>query len=146
MEEIPVLIRQIYDIVNKLESKFPGRRFTPDGHMVGSIGEVLVAHYYNLELLSNSTAIHDARSKDNRLVQIKITQGNSVALRSQPDYLIVMKLNKDGSVTEVYNGTGAEPWGRAGKMQSNGQRPISLTKLLELSSQVDIRDRIMKMY
>jgi hypothetical protein len=29
---------------------FPGRHFTPDGHMVGSFGEALAAHHYGIEL------------------------------------------------------------------------------------------------
>ncbi|MEY3457412.1 MAG: hypothetical protein RL215_569 [Planctomycetota bacterium] len=35
----PQLLRDIYAAVDELERMFPGRHFTPDGHMVGSIGE-----------------------------------------------------------------------------------------------------------
>ena len=41
--EIPSLVQDLYSIVDRLEELFPGRRFTPDGHLVGSIGEVLAA-------------------------------------------------------------------------------------------------------
>ncbi len=41
--EIPSLVQELYSIVDRLEELFPGRRFTPDGHLVGSIGEVLAA-------------------------------------------------------------------------------------------------------
>ena len=34
-------IRALYTIVNELEIAYPGRRFTLDGHMIGSIGEVI---------------------------------------------------------------------------------------------------------
>lgn len=37
LEEI---IRELYKITAELEEKYPGRRFTPDGHLIGSIGEV----------------------------------------------------------------------------------------------------------
>lgn len=36
-------ICKLYAITRELELQFPGRKFTPDGHLVGSIGEVLVA-------------------------------------------------------------------------------------------------------
>ncbi|MGL5504982.1 MAG: DUF6998 domain-containing protein, partial [Aeromonas veronii] len=36
------LVQQLYSTVEELEEMFPGRLFTPDGHMVGSIGECLV--------------------------------------------------------------------------------------------------------
>jgi hypothetical protein len=39
---------------------FPGRHFTPDGHMVGSLGECLVAHAYGLELQTASNKGFDA--------------------------------------------------------------------------------------
>jgi hypothetical protein len=142
VEMIPSLIKQLYGIVNELETMFPGRKFTPDGHLVGSIGEVLAAYHYGLQLLDNSYERHDAKTKDNRLVQIKITQGTSVAIRSQPDYLIVMKLNEDGSVSEIYNGPGQIPWEQAGKMQKNGQRPLSLSRLKLLNDAVSKTDRI----
>lgn len=50
IEQVPSKIKEIYKIVEELESLFSGRHFTPDGHMVGSIGEVLAAHHYSLEL------------------------------------------------------------------------------------------------
>ena len=36
-------IRELYRITAELEEKYPGRCFTPDGHLVGSIGEVYAA-------------------------------------------------------------------------------------------------------
>ncbi len=41
--EIPSIVQEPYSIVDRLEELFPGRRFTTDGHLVGSIGEVLAA-------------------------------------------------------------------------------------------------------
>jgi|SRR5690606_5301547 len=131
-DKIPELIKRIYEIVNELETLFPGRHFTPDGHMVGSIGEVLAAEHFNLELLPASFQGHDAKDKDGRFVQIKATQGNSVALRSEPDRLIILKLKKDGNFEIVYDGDGKIVWENCGSVQSNGQRRISLTKLRSL--------------
>lgn len=144
IKEIPVLVRQLYQITERLESLFEGRCFTPDGHLVGSIGEVLAEYLYDLELLSASTEVHDARSKDGRMVQIKATQVKGVALRSEPEHLIVLKISKDGLATEVFNGPGVLAWNAAGKMQKNGQRPISLSKLTMLMTQVSECDQILK--
>lgn len=136
IEQLPLLIQELYSIVNKLELTYEGRKFTLDGHLVGSIGEVLVSYYYDIKLLPASTEKHDARTKDGRLVQIKATQGSSVGLRSEPDYLIVIKILPDGSIDEVYNGPGISAWTRAGKMQKNGQRAISVSTLKKLMSEV----------
>ena len=32
--QMPLLILELYEIVHKLESLFPGRHFTPDGHLL----------------------------------------------------------------------------------------------------------------
>ena len=135
-------IKQLYKITNELEQAYPGRKFTVDGHLVGSIGEVIVAEHYGLSLLPNSTKTHDAVSKEGKQVQIKATQVKSIAISSEPDYLIVIRLLSDGSWEEIYNGPGKAAWDSAGKMQKNGQRPISLSKLRNLMDSVDINDKI----
>jgi hypothetical protein len=142
--EIPGLIRQLYKIVAELEKHFPGRRFTPDGHLVGSLGEVLAAHYYRLELLSIIEPKHDARAEDGRLVQIKATQVSRVGLRDKPQHLIVLRILPNGEAEEVYNGPGELAWENAGKMQRTGQRPISLARLAELMESVPEQDRLPK--
>ena len=135
-------IKELYRITGELESEYPGRTFTPDGHLVGSIGEVLVAEHYGLELLPNSTKTHDAVSKDGKYIQIKATQKDSIAISSEPDHLIVIKLLSDGSWREIYNGPGKPAWDNAGKLQKNGQRPISLSKLVGLMASANTADII----
>lgn len=135
-------IKELYKITNELENSYPGRKFTIDGHLVGSIGEVIVAEHYGLELLPNSTKTHDAKTSDGKMVQIKATQVKGIAISSEPDYLIVIRLLSDGVWEEIYNGPGKAAWDSAGKMQKNGQRPISLSKLRSLMSSVNINDKI----
>jgi hypothetical protein len=142
IEQIPVLIQQLYAIVDKLESYFPGRHFTPDGHLVGSIGEVLAASHYNLRLLPASVETHDAVTRDGKLIQIKATQGKSIGLRSEPEYLIVLKILKDGTTNEIYNGPGKIAWVNSGSMQKNGQRNISISKLVQLMKTISLCDRV----
>ena len=140
-DSIPKLVRELYAIVDELERLFPGRRFTPDGHLVGSVGEVLAAHRYGLTLLPASAECHDAVTKDGRRIQIKATQRRSVAIRGEPDHLIVLQLHRDGTSSEAYNGPGGPPWRNAGRMQKNGQRPISLAKLRALMDDVPGSER-----
>src|SRR5271169_6641589 len=77
--KIPELVKKLYEIVSELEGLYPGRKFTPDGHMVGSIGEVIAAHDYDLELLDASNETHDAK-QGTKQIQIKATQGKSVSM------------------------------------------------------------------
>jgi hypothetical protein len=133
---VPGLVRQLYGIVAILEQRFPGRKFTPDGHLVGSIGEVIAASRYGLSLLPGSAERHDAKTADGRLVQIKATQSKSVGLRSAPEHLLVLFLRPDGEADEIFNGPGKLAWAEAGSMQRNGQRSVGLTRLRKLMKQV----------
>jgi hypothetical protein len=138
MLEVADRLRQIYVHVRRLEDLFPGRSFTPDGHMVGSIGEAWAKWMYGLTLLAASAECHDATCSNGRLVQIKATQGDSrVAMRGQPIHLIVLQIGSDGLPVEIYNGPGATPWEQAGKIQKNGQRSIGLATLRSLMKTVD---------
>ncbi len=80
-KRFPELLKAIYDAVDGLEAMFPSRHFTPDGHMVGSIGEALAAHNYGLVLASASNECHDGVC-GGRQVQVKATQGTKVAITS----------------------------------------------------------------
>ena len=128
------LIRQLYAIVDELERLYPGRKFTPDGHLVGSIGEAYAAEHYGIKLHPASFPDHDGEDSEGRQWQIKATGGGSVGIRSCPDWLLLLKLNRDGTLTEIYRGEGKPAWDASGKMQKNGQRPLSLSKLKAIAN------------
>ena len=142
VDRIPALVQRLYAVVAELEELFPGRRFTPDGHVVGSLGEVLAAHRYGLELLPNSAERHDGESRTGKLVQVKATQVGRVALGGKPEHLVVLRLEKDGSAEEVFNGPGSLAWENAGSMGKNGQRPIPLSLLRSLMDGVPDEERL----
>lgn len=141
LERAVELVELIYRAVDELHTLFPGRRFTPDGHMVGSVGEVWARSMYSLELLPNSSETHDARARDGRMVQIKATQGKGVRISSEPEHLLVLALNRNGA-SEIYNGPGGEPWRIAGPLQKNGQRALSLSTLRRLMQMVPAGARL----
>ena len=134
------LIPELFRITAELEAAAPGRHFTPDGHLVGSIGEVIAAARYGLTLTTASTKGVDAHDSNGRSVEIKATLGSrGVALRGLDpvaEHLLVLRVNSDGSADEVFNGPAEPAWQAAGKIQSNGQRVISLSRLASLQTKV----------
>lgn len=138
------LIKQLYSTVSELESMFHGRHFTPDGHMVGSIGECLVADAYDLNLKAASNKGFDATTQDGKEVEIKATQSKSVAFRSEPEHAIIIKIFPNGTFEEAYNGPGKLVWQQflGKKLPNNGQFQISLKKLTELNKQVSDSSRV----
>ncbi|WP_394132199.1 DUF6998 domain-containing protein [Marinobacter nauticus] len=143
-DKFQALVKQLYATVNELEDMFPGRHFTPDGHMVGSLGECLVADAYNLDLKTASNKGYDAVTETGLEVEIKATQSKSVAFRSQPQHTIIIKILRDGTFEEIYNGPGAVVWElfRGKRPPSNGQFQVSLNKLRQLNQTVAQADRV----
>ena len=139
---LTAIIQDLFRTVCELESRYPSRKFSIDGHLLGSIGEVIAAEYYGLTLLPNSSERHDAKDRQGRLIQIKATQIDKISISSEPDYLIVIQITSDGNWSEIYNGAGSRVWNNAGKMQKNGQRPISIAKLKLLMKSVSDDEKI----
>ena len=139
----PELIREIYRAVDELESMFPGRHFTPDGHMVGSIGEAIARHYYGVELYSASHEGHDGEAEGWQ-IQVKATQRKSIAITSEPDQLLVFRINRDGSFVEEYNGPGEAVWSFVclKPRPKNGQYQISLATLRKLMTLVSPDEKL----
>jgi len=146
MASVQDKLKQLFQIVEQLETEYAdyNRKFTIDGHLIGSIGEVLVAEAFDLELEKNSTPVIDARTKDgtNRTVQIKATQIDRVSFSSKhenedvPDQVIVISIDKTGNWKVEFNGPGKLIYENLGKPQKNGQSQISLTKLRRLMDDV----------
>ena len=138
---LPAPVAAIYKAVEELEALYPGRKFTPDGHLVGSIGEVIAAQEFKLTRYPMSHVGHDAFDAAGP-VQIKMTSGNSVSMYDCCVRLIVLRVVSPEEAEVVYNGPGGPVWTNAGKIQKNGQRTIGLSKLRRLASATKPTDDI----
>lgn len=143
------LVSELHAVVDRLEELYPGRRFTPDGHLVGSIGEVTAATLFDVALLTASSVGHDALAADGRRVEIKATYGRSgVGIRRTSggvaESLLVLKLSKvPGEDHEVvYNGPFELVYTQLGRFQSNGAAVVSLSRLRKLNATVSESDRV----
>lgn len=105
---IPRAIRQLLAVVQALRQRYPKKRFTLDGRLVGDLGEALAEENYDLELFDRVQKHHDARASDGRLVQIKATMQSSLTFPVDhvPDYYLGIQIHTDGNFTEVFNGPG----------------------------------------
>jgi hypothetical protein len=131
---LPPAVARIYEAVEELEARYPGRKFTPDGHLVGSIGEVIAAEALGLTLHPASHSGHDAYD-DAGDVQIKMTgrTGKSIAMYATCTRLVVLKIMSPHEAEIVYDGPGDPVWTAAGAMGKNGQRVVRLTRLQQIA-------------
>jgi hypothetical protein len=138
------LVEQLVDVVNTIEELHPGRKFTLDGHLVGSIGEAAAEALFAITLATASTAGYDAVAEDGRRVEIKATFGTgSVAVRPTSGAhadaaLIVLRLSKVKGLAHeiVYNGPISDVIHGVVPSKSNGQASIRLSRLRKLDLSV----------
>jgi len=137
IEQVPALVRDLLRTTRKLNGLFEGRPFTPDGHLVGSIGEIVAEYIYDIKLEPYSTPHIDAYTTDGRSVQIKLTgeAGTSFGVRwsssqteKPADCLICLKLTAKGFI-EIYNGPFPIELFVGKKDTSSGQISLTLSKL-----------------
>jgi hypothetical protein len=133
---LPTPVAMIYKATAELSALYPGRPFTPDGHLVGSIGEVVAAEVLGLTLYPPSRPGHDAFDA-NGDVQIKMTAGRSIFMYATAMRLVVLRVVSPQEAEIVYDGPGEIAWTNAGKMGKNGQRMISLARLRTLATQAE---------
>lgn len=126
---LPPAVARIYEAVAELSAAYPGRSFTPDGHLVGSIGEVVAAEALGITLYRGSFPGHDGIDAHGRQVQIKMTAGSEVAMYATCARLVVLKVVSPAEAEIVFDGEGAAAWTAARKPGKNGQRVITLKKL-----------------
>lgn len=129
---LPEPVARIYRAAADLEALYPGRKFTPDGHLVGSLGEVVAAGALGLTLYPMSKRGHDAYDAKGD-VQIKATASNRVSMYTTCERLVVLRIVSPEEGEIVYDGPGQAVWKQAGKRMKNGQRAISLSRLRRIA-------------
>ena len=132
-DDVQDLIRQVFEACNEITRR-TGRPVSPDGHLVGSLGEIFAAQRLELELMPPSTRGYDAIDSQGRKVEIKTTTRRSIAFSAndtQAERLVVVILDELGNGHIAYDGLMKPALDAAGPQQSNGQRTLTLSKIIE---------------
>lgn len=142
------IIAELQQIVDKLQAAYPGRKFTLDGHIIGSIGEVWAANKFGLALKEHSFKGYDAVAPDGKPVEIKTARNskqiNFSATESDnllAERLIVVKISPELEISTIYDGPALPVWEAANEDKKRGRRTISVNKVIELQRSLNNKDR-----
>ena len=142
---IPAVVTELNALVTELNERYKalGRRFTLDGHLVGSLGEVYAHEVYGVDLAPSSNKGFDGTCAGKQ-VEIKVTQRKSITLTSEPEHLSAFLMHPDGVFQEIYNGPGSAVWDtvKSKPRPSNGQYSIRLSTLKLLMERVSPGDKL----
>lgn len=139
ISQLKEAIKDLYSSVAKLQAAFPDKPFTPDGRMVGDIGEAIAALKFNVVLDKRLRRHWDGyridSSEKKQEVQIKTTQKDETYLKKPPHkgYLIVFKVFSNGEWECCYDGKIMRVWNSLAKQKpdSTGAKFIQLARLRE---------------
>ena len=137
VREFKKKIAAIYEIANELGREFNISKCTPDGHLLGAIGQIAAKIAFDLQFGSEKTEHNCTWSDQNKIinVQVRCTGRGSVAIRKEPEYLIALEVSETGKIYLLYNGPGKYVWERI-KHQKRSQKYASRNQLTEAQYEV----------
>ena len=137
------MISAIYDIANKLGREFNITTCTPDGHLLGAIGQIAAKIAFGLKFGSDMEEHNCTWSdgKRNLDIQVRCTGRGSVAIRKEPKYLIALEISETGKIYLLYNGPGEYVWERI-KHQRQPQKSASRNQLKNAKMEVSPKSQI----
>jgi len=141
LDKLEVAIKHLYLSVAKLHDAFPERPFTPDGRMIGDIGEAIAKIKFNV-IIDKKIGKHwdgcwkDSNGKEHK-VQVKATQKDGTYLKEPPQEgtFLVFKILPDGAHEVIYNGSIMTVW--KGIKQNGKEKMISLERLKNFKLESD---------
>ena len=138
-QSVSDLILGVFSACQEL-SRITGRPFSPDGHLVGSLGEVFAAEQLGLTLMTPSNHGYDAIDSNGLKVEIKATTRNAIALSAAgtlAERLVVVQFDSSGLGRIPFVGPASHAWSLAGPIQKNGQRKLAISTLTNTSKWSD---------
>ncbi len=139
ISQLKEAIKGLYSSVNKLNRAFPDKPFTPDGRMIGDIGEAIAALKFGVKLDKKLRKHWDGYRTDSLgkkcEVQVKATQKDKTYLKEPPHEgdLLIFKIFSDGESERCYDGKIMRVWNSLAKQKptKNGEKFIKLARLRE---------------
>jgi len=133
-------IKDLYHSVEKLNDAFSQRKFTPDGRMIGDIGEAIASLRFDVVLDEKSQKDWDGyridKKGNKRMVQVKTTQKDETYLKKPPcdGDLLVFKIRRDGEYELCYDGSALKVWDSLShrKADVTGAKMIDLKRLKQI--------------
>jgi hypothetical protein len=151
-EALSAAIRKMFETQKELQGAFPKRLFTPDGRMMGDIGEAIGEIEYQVIVDPKSRKHWDGKREDGcegcRELQIRATQKDETYVKEPPDggYLLVFKIFRDGTWECCYNGSAMRVWGFLAPRNADhtNAKAIKIDELRRLNRDVEGVERIAK--
>ena len=137
-------IRQMFQAQEALRAAFPKKPFTPDGRMMGDIGEAIAEISYRVTIDEKLRKHWDGKWEEGTTecseVQVRATQKEETYVKEPPHdgCLLVFKISPNGSWKCCYNGSPNRVWKslETRRADKTGAKLIQLAALRKLNKEV----------
>jgi hypothetical protein len=136
-------IAEIYRIADELGDAFGIDTCTPDGHLLGAIGQIAAKIGFGLEFRSEEEEHNCTWSDGSRKinVQVRCTGHGNIALRRKPEHLIALEITPKGQIRVLFNGPGEVVWDRIERQRAT-QKYASANLLRIAQKNVSQREQL----
>ena len=136
LKAVQHVMATIFSAQNALRELAPEYKWAGMGNLLGDYGELLAVTKYNLTLAPSGSDGFDAYRQDGQTVQIKANHASgTVGFRGEADYLLVIKINSDGTSDEIYYGDFSIVSAASSFSKRDNKRTISVSKLRKLAAE-----------
>lgn len=133
IKAIQRIIATIFSAQNALRELAPEYKWTGMGNLLGDYGELLAVSNYNLTLAPSGADGYDAIRTDGKTVQVKANHSSStIGFRGSADYLLVLKIESDGSYEEIFYGPFKTVEAQSNFSKRDNKRTMTISKLRKL--------------
>jgi hypothetical protein len=134
VEAVRHIIATMFSAQNALRELAPEFKWAGMGNVLGDFGEYICIESYNLTKAPEGSSGYDAVTADGKTVQIKANHASStVGFRGDADLLLVIRVESDGTVEEVYFGDFAAIRSQSSFSARDNKRTITVKKLRALA-------------
>lgn len=131
------IIKEIFDLQTELKQLAPAFNWGGLGNLLGDYGEYMSLLLYNLDPVPTGTKNYDALTKDGHTVQVKTNRlASQIGFRGVADLLLVVHVNEDASIEEIYFGPADIVLEQARYSERDNKNMIAISKLKDLRERV----------
>lgn len=142
VEAVRHIIATMFSAQNALRVLAPEFKWAGMGNVLGDFGEYICIENYGLTKAPAGSSGYDAVTPDGKSVQIKANHASAtVGFRGQADLLLVVRVEVDGTIEEIYFGDFAQVASVSSFSARDNKKTITVAKLRSLSASNENRGK-----
>jgi len=136
------IIGSLYSLQNSLRALAPDFKWAGLGNLLGDYGEYVAINHYKLKKAPPGSDGFDAKTRDEKTVQIKTNHAASmIGYRGEADLMLVIHVSETGEWEEIYFGDFQKVKNQSNFSKRDNKNTITMSKLKQLQKKYHTKIR-----